>query len=107
MTAAQKRSFGSRSIQILSFCAMICAWLIAGTFFAFSDFVMFALEQLEPEVGIAAMQAMNVTVEEHFFVLAATDRRLGIHGWSKTVSDRWSCLHHWRGPANAVREHPS
>lgn len=58
-------------IHILSICAMICAWLIAGTFFAFSDFVMAGLARMEPEAAILAMQAMNVTVEERFFSVVA------------------------------------
>lgn len=69
------RSTERRSIKAvtgaLSIYAMICAWLIAGTFFAFSDFVMAGLARIEPASGIAAMQAMNITVEQNVFFLVA------------------------------------
>ncbi len=41
--------------------------LVAGVFFAFSTFVMKALGRLQPEQGIAAMQAINVTVLNPWF----------------------------------------
>ncbi len=41
--------------------------LAAGIFFAFSTFVMKALGRLHPEQGIAAMQAINVTVLNPWF----------------------------------------
>ena len=43
------------------------AALVAGIFFAFSTFVMAALGRLHPEKGIAAMQAINVTVLNPWF----------------------------------------
>jgi uncharacterized membrane protein len=42
--------------------------LVAGVFFAFSTFVMKALEGLPPAQGIAAMQRINVTVINPFFM---------------------------------------
>jgi uncharacterized membrane protein len=42
--------------------------LIAGTFFAFSTFVMSALSQRPPAEGIAAMQAINVVVVRSPFI---------------------------------------
>jgi uncharacterized membrane protein len=44
--------------------------LIAGVFFAFSTFVMKALEQLPPAQGISAMQRINVTVINPLFMAA-------------------------------------
>ena len=41
--------------------------LVAGIFFAFSAFIMKALGRLQPEQGIAAMQAINVTVLNPWF----------------------------------------
>ena len=41
--------------------------LVAGVFFAFSTFIMKALGRLQPEQGIAAMQAINVTVLNPWF----------------------------------------
>jgi uncharacterized membrane protein len=45
------------ALKIVS--AFGCA-LIAGVFFAFSTFVMSALARLQPAMGIAAMQSINI-----------------------------------------------
>lgn len=42
--------------------AVLGAGTVGGVFFAFSAFVMAALARLAPAAGIAAMQAINVTV---------------------------------------------
>ncbi|WP_310413333.1 anthrone oxygenase family protein [Chamaesiphon sp. OTE_8_metabat_110] len=44
--------------------------LIAGVFFAFSNFVMNALARLQPAQGIAAMQSINITVINPLFMTA-------------------------------------
>ncbi len=44
--------------------------LIAGVFFAFSTFIMKALAQQPPAQGIAAMQAINITVINPWFITA-------------------------------------
>lgn len=44
--------------------------LIAGVFFAFSTFVMNALARRPPAQGIAAMQAINITVINPLFMTA-------------------------------------
>ena len=49
------------------FAALGCG-LIAGVFFAFSSFVMSALARLDPPQGIAAMQAINITVINPWFM---------------------------------------
>jgi uncharacterized membrane protein len=51
------------------FAALGCG-LIAGVFFAFSTFVMSALARLEPAQGIAAMQSINITVINPWFMTA-------------------------------------
>jgi uncharacterized membrane protein len=51
------------------FAALGCG-LIAGVFFAFSTFVMSALARLQPTQGIAAMQSINITVINPFFMAA-------------------------------------
>jgi uncharacterized membrane protein len=51
------------------FSALGCG-LIAGVFFAFSTFVMKALAQQPPPQGIAAMQAINITVINPWFITA-------------------------------------
>ncbi len=54
---------------LLLLTAFGCA-LLAGVFFAFSNFVMQALARLPPAHGIAAMQSINVTVLNRWFLLA-------------------------------------
>jgi uncharacterized membrane protein len=44
------------------------AALVAGTFFAFSAFVMKALAERPPAEGIAAMQAINIVVVQSLFI---------------------------------------
>jgi uncharacterized membrane protein len=47
--------------------ALGCA-VIGGVFFAFSSFVMSGLARLPPEQGIAAMQSINLTVINRWFM---------------------------------------
>ncbi len=49
-------------LQTLTILALLGSALIAGVFFAFSSFIMKALAQRPAPEGIAAMQAINVTV---------------------------------------------
>lgn len=49
------------------FAALGCG-LVAGIFFAFSTFVMSALARLQPKEGIAAMQFINITVINPWFM---------------------------------------
>lgn len=51
------------------FSALGCG-LVAGIFFTFSTLVMRALAQLKPDRGIAAMQAINITVINPWFITA-------------------------------------
>jgi uncharacterized membrane protein len=46
------------------------AGLVGGTFFAFSTFVMPALERLPATDGIKAMQSINITAERPAFMVA-------------------------------------
>ena len=55
-------------IYILTFISILGCGLIAGIFFAFSNFVMQALERLIPSQGIEAMQHINVTVLNPWFL---------------------------------------
>ncbi len=57
-------------MDILIFAAALGSGLVAGIFFAFSTFVMRALDQLPANQGIAAMKAINVTVLNPWFFLA-------------------------------------
>ena len=52
----------------ISIIAGLGSALVAGIFFAFSNFVMPALARLESDEGMAAMQAINVTVLNPLFL---------------------------------------
>jgi len=60
----------SSAVFVLIFVAAIGSGLVAGIFFAFSCFVMAALGRLPSDHGIAAMNAINVTVINPMFFLA-------------------------------------
>lgn len=61
---------GITYLYVLKLLAALGCGLIAGVFFAFSTFVMKALAQQPPEQGIAAMQAINITVINPWFMTA-------------------------------------
>lgn len=54
--------------QLLALAGMLGSALMAGTFFAFSTFIMPALGQLAPAEGMRAMQRINVTVFHPLFM---------------------------------------
>jgi uncharacterized membrane protein len=54
--------------RALTFAGVLGAGLAAGSFFAFSAFVMKALARLGPEKGITAMQSINITVINPLFM---------------------------------------
>ena len=53
---------------VLTFVAALGSGLIAGTFFAFSAFIMRALERLPARHGVAAMQSVNIVVINPVFL---------------------------------------
>jgi uncharacterized membrane protein len=55
-------------LSALTLAALLGCALMAGTFFAFSTFVMRALARLPPPQGIAAMQSINVAVLNPMFL---------------------------------------
>lgn len=52
----------STLLTIATVVAIVCSALIGGIFFAFSNFIMKALERVPSAEGIRAMQTINVTV---------------------------------------------
>ncbi len=58
------------ALDALIFAAALGCGLIAGTFFAFSAFVMAALGRLPPDHGVAAMQSINIAVLNPWFLTA-------------------------------------
>jgi uncharacterized membrane protein len=56
-------------LTVLTLAAALGSGLIAGTFFAFSSFVMAALARVPTPQGIQAMQAINITVINPVFMV--------------------------------------
>ena len=57
-------------LRVLILISALGCGLVGGIFFAFSNFVMKALDRLPPAQGIAAMQSINVTVINPPFMTA-------------------------------------
>lgn len=57
-------------IFVLTFVSALGCGLVAGIFFAFSNFIMKALARLPPDQGITAMQNINVDVLNRWFFAA-------------------------------------
>ncbi len=57
-------------VPALAFAAVIGSGLMAGLFFVFSVCIMQALSRLSPEAGIAAMNAINVVIQNPLFLTA-------------------------------------
>jgi len=57
-------------IYILTFISILGCGIVAGIFFVFSTFVMRALARLKPAQGIEAMQSINITVLNPWFLSA-------------------------------------
>ena len=55
-------------LSILTLISALGSALVAGIFFAFSAFVMKALARIPPAQGIAAMQSINITVINPWFM---------------------------------------
>ncbi len=57
-------------LHALTLISALGCGLVGGIFFAFSTFIMKALERLPPAQGIAAMQSINITVINPLFMTA-------------------------------------
>jgi len=57
-------------LRLLTLASALGCGLVGGMFFAFSTFIMKALDRLPPAQGIAAMQSINVTVINPLFMTA-------------------------------------
>ncbi len=57
-------------LHVLTVVAALGCALVGGVFFAFSTFVMKALDRLPPPQGLVAMQSINVTVINGLFMTA-------------------------------------
>ena len=57
-------------LDFLTFTVILGSGMVGGIFFAFSTFIMRALDQLPKNQGIAAMNGINVTVINPWFLFA-------------------------------------
>lgn len=77
--------------QILGLYGMVYLWLIAGIFFAFSDFVMKSLNRMEETAAIEAMQSINLWVYRSFFMIGLYTMvpvsLFGIFNWAFNAGD--------------------
>ncbi|MPZ32541.1 MAG: DUF1772 domain-containing protein [Rhodospirillales bacterium] len=80
----------SHAVFVLILAAAIGCGLVAGIFFAFSSFVMAALGRLPSDHGIAAMNAINVTVINPLFMLAFFGTAALCLAASAGVALRWT-----------------
>lgn len=80
----------SHAVLVLIFAAAIGCGLVAGIFFAFSSFVMAALGRLPSDDGIAAMNAINITVINPGFMLAFFGTAALCLAASAGVALRWT-----------------
>jgi len=79
----------------LTLLAALSCGLMAGVFFAFSNFVMGALQRIQPSAGITVMQSINITVLNPLF--------LGFFGGTAILSLLLVCfsLLRWQHPSSA------
>ena len=79
--------------------AAIASALVGGVFYAFSSFVMAALQRLEPKDGMTAMQAINTTAVEPGLMVPFWDHvgphRGGYHGNQQLGKRRLSLAVGW------------
>jgi uncharacterized membrane protein len=87
-------TFFDNLIFPIHLCATVSCGLIAGIFFAFSNFVMSALDKIAPNQGIAAMQSINLTVLNPLF--------LGVFIGAALLSMVLVCFSvlHWHHPSS-------
>jgi len=81
--------FGHVTVVLIIAAAIGCG-LVAGIFFAFSSFVMAALGRLPADHGMAAMNAINVTVINPGFMLAFFGTAALCIAATACVALRWS-----------------
>lgn len=76
-------------ITTLWFCAVGCG-LMAGLYFAFSTFIMTALERIPQAHGISAMQSINATILSSLFMPIFVGTTLASAALAALAIIRWS-----------------
>ncbi len=82
----------STFVNVMILFSALGSALVAGIFFAFSTFIMKAFARLQPEQGMAAMQAINVTVLNPWFFTVFFGTGAGC------IFLAVFALSHWGGP---------
>jgi uncharacterized protein (TIGR02246 family) len=76
-------------VFVLAFVSALGSSLVAGIFFAFSNFVMKALARVPPAQGIAAMQSINLVVLNRWFFAVFFGTAVGCLALAITSFVRW------------------
>ncbi len=79
----------SRAVQVITVLTTLGCGLSAGVFFAFSSFVMPALDRLPPAQGVAAMQQLNKTAVGPLFMTALFGSALAAAGLAVWAVTQW------------------
>ena len=79
-----------RVLSLAAFCTALGCALIAGSFFAFSTFVMKGLGTLPPSQAVRAMQALNVWAPTGLFLLALVGTAAACAGLTLQALLGWS-----------------
>lgn len=79
----------SRAVQAITVVTALGCGLSAGVFFAFSSFVMPALDRLAPAQGVAAMQQLNKTAVGPLFMTVLFGSALACAGLVVWAIARW------------------
>lgn len=78
------------ALEVLAIVLAVASGAVGGVFFAFSVFVMSALARLPAPQGIAAMQAINITVITPLFMLLLFGTGLGCAVLAVAAGLDWS-----------------
>src|SRR5262245_4297739 len=82
-------------ISILTFVTALGCGLVAGIFFAFSNFVMKALARVPPAQGVATMQSINVVVLNRWFFVVFLGTAFCCFALAVISLVRWQRPGHW------------
>lgn len=75
--------------RVLAVVALVGCGLVGGVLFAFSAFVMRALERLSPAEGVAAMRSINAEAPTAWFMAAFLGTALACAVLAVTALTRW------------------
>jgi uncharacterized membrane protein len=85
----------SDALLVLSIVTALGAGVVAGVFFAFSNFAMAGLARIPPAEGIRAMQQINITVINPGFMTALFGTGLTCLAVIAVTLSDWDASHGW------------